>query len=159
MKDLESLCTRLKWHSVKTHLQTGNVIFSAKGSRVQLEHALEAAINSHFSFPIPVVVRTADAFSTLIKASPFTEEAAETPSKVLLYLSKEPIAPGASDHLKERARAAEAVFVQDESLWIHFPKGVGSSKLTPAVIDRAVGSNATGRNWNTVTKLQQLCFP
>lgn len=35
-------------------------------------------------------------------------------------------------------------------------KGVAASKLTPAAIDKAAGSPATGRNHNTVVKLGEL---
>ena len=34
--------------------------------------------------------------------------------------------------------------------------GVGTSRLTPAVLLRAVGLWGTARNWNTVTKLAGL---
>lgn len=37
-----------------------------------------------------------------------------------------------------------------------YPDGVGRSKLTNAVIEKALGTRTTGRNWNTVLKLQKL---
>jgi uncharacterized protein (DUF1697 family) len=33
---------------------------------------------------------------------------------------------------------------------------VGTSKLTPSLIDKACGSPTTGRNWRTVLKLQEM---
>jgi uncharacterized protein (DUF1697 family) len=42
-------------------------------------------------------------------------------------------------------------------LFVHYADGIGRSKLTNAVIEKALGGvPATGRNWNTVLKLQAL---
>ena len=40
--------------------------------------------------------------------------------------------------------------------YLVYPDGVGRSKLTVGVIERWLGSRGTGRNWNTVLKLQAL---
>jgi len=42
------------------------------------------------------------------------------------------------------------------AMWIHYPEGAGTSKLTPSLIDRAIGSPGTARNWNTVLKLEEM---
>ena len=42
-------------------------------------------------------------------------------------------------------------------LYVHYVDGIGRSKLTPKVIDRAVGAPTTARNWNTITKLRAAC--
>jgi uncharacterized protein (DUF1697 family) len=55
-----------------------------------------------------------------------------------------------------RARSGEAVEAAGGALWFHFPAGVGTSKLTPAAIDKAAGSPSTSRNWRTVLKLQEM---
>jgi uncharacterized protein (DUF1697 family) len=34
-----------------------------------------------------------------------------------------------------------------------YPDGIGTSKLTNAIIERKLGMNGTARNWNTVLKL------
>jgi uncharacterized protein (DUF1697 family) len=41
-------------------------------------------------------------------------------------------------------------------LWIDFAQSVGRSKVTPAVLDRLVGSTVTARNFRTVQKLAEL---
>jgi uncharacterized protein (DUF1697 family) len=43
------------------------------------------------------------------------------------------------------------------ALWIDYgANGVGKSKLTPLLIDKACGSPATGRNWNSVLKIGEM---
>jgi uncharacterized protein (DUF1697 family) len=41
-------------------------------------------------------------------------------------------------------------------VYIVYPDGVGRSRLTNAVIEKKLGARATGRNWNSVLKLQAL---
>jgi uncharacterized protein (DUF1697 family) len=38
--------------------------------------------------------------------------------------------------------------------YLVYPDGVGRSRLTIALIERTLGSRGTGRNWNTVLKLE-----
>jgi uncharacterized protein (DUF1697 family) len=37
-----------------------------------------------------------------------------------------------------------------------YPDGIGTSKLTIGVIEKHLGTRATGRNWNTVLKMAAL---
>jgi uncharacterized protein (DUF1697 family) len=157
MKPLEEVCAAIGWTGARTHLQTGNIVFNASGKSDALEKQLERAIQEKFGFPITVVVRDAGNFEGYISQVPFAAEVVADPSHVLLYISKLPPRADAAKVLTSLARADEAVVVAGGVLWIYFPDGIGSSKLTPAVIDRAVGSTATGRNWNTVLKIQELC--
>ena len=41
-------------------------------------------------------------------------------------------------------------------LYLYYPDGMGTSKLTNAVIERVLGTRGTARNWNTVMKLASL---
>jgi uncharacterized protein (DUF1697 family) len=45
-----------------------------------------------------------------------------------------------------------------EEVYLYYPPpaGVGRSKLTGAVIERALGTFGTARNWTTLTKLLAL---
>ncbi len=156
MKELEPLCAALGWNSVETHLQTGNVVFTGSSAISTLETELEQSIESCFGFSIPVIVRSASDFESCVAESPLTDQAAVDPSHVLLFLTKSPLQRNALQYLQSRSADGECVFVKDKSLWIHFTNGVGSSKLNPAVIDKAVGSKTTGRNWNTVSKIREM---
>ena len=157
MKALGELCATIGWTGARTLLQSGNVVFSASGAPDALEKQFERAIHEQFGFPITVVIRDAARFKSYIAQVPFAAEVVADPSHVLLYLTKLSPRPDAAIVLTSLARADESVAVTGGVLWIYFPNGVGSSKLSPTVIDRAVGSTATGRNWNTVSKIQPLC--
>ena len=74
-----------------------------------------------------------------------------------LYLPRDPLKSGAARALEHRAQSGERIGVAGGALWIDYgANGVARSKLSPLLIDKACGSPATGRNWNSVLKISQL---
>lgn len=156
MAELRALCGELGWEAVETYIQSGNLVFTAPGRGEALEARLEEAIEERFGLDVPVIVRTAAQWAKLVAANPFPRVAAEEPNRLQLLVSKRPPGGDAAAKLMERARAGEVVRAAGGALWFHYPEGVGASKLTPAVIDKAAGSPSTSRNWRTVMKLQEM---
>jgi uncharacterized protein (DUF1697 family) len=58
--------------------------------------------------------------------------------------------------LQGAIKGREQVRVKGRQAYITYPDGIGRSKLTMAVIEKALGTRGTGRNWNTVLKLGDL---
>lgn len=156
MSQLRSLCEKLGWRDVQTYIQSGNIVFSAAGKPAALESNLERAIEEHFGFPVPVIVRAAADWPAYIKSNPFLDACKKESKLVMLCLAKAAPKPDAAKNLRERAAKGERIEQIGDALWIHFAGGVARSKLSPALLDRAVGSTVTARNWLTVLKLQEL---
>ncbi len=156
MAELRSLCTSIGWQDVQTYIQSGNLVFSAAGTPAAAEATLEHAIHKRFGFSVIVVVRTASDWAKYIKSNPFPETTGKEPNRVLLALAKKQVHPGAAEALLAKATFGERIVQGKDALWIHFCGGVGKSKLSPALLDRLVGSSVTARNWNTVIKLEQM---
>jgi uncharacterized protein (DUF1697 family) len=156
MAELRALCGELGWEEVETYIQSGNIVFAGPGKAEAMEEKLEEAIRDRFGMDVPVAVRTASQWTQLAAANPFPDAAREEPNRLLLLVSKWPPNADAARKLMERAQAGESVAAAGGALWFHFPEGVGTSKLTPSLIDKACGSPTTGRNWRTVLKLQEM---
>ena len=156
MADLRAICADLGWRNVRTYIASGNVLFDAEGSTAANEAALETAIAARFPFEVPVVVRTAKQWSAFPASNPFPEAARDAPNRLLMLLSKRPPAAGAEDAIAARAAAGEQVRRAGDALWIYFPEGSGTSKLTPTAIDKAIGSPSTSRNYRTVVRLKEM---
>lgn len=156
MAELRALCGELGWEDARTYIQSGNLVFTAPGKPEALEAKLEKAIKDRFGLDVPVIVRTAAQWSAYAAANPFAKVAEEAPNRLQLLVSKRPPGAGSAAKLMERAQAGEAVELAGGALWFHFPHGVGTSKLTPTLIDKAAGSPSTSRNWRTVLKLQEM---
>jgi uncharacterized protein (DUF1697 family) len=156
MAELRTLCAELGWRDVETYIQSGNVVFRAEGKAVEIETRLEEAIRDRFEMSVPVMVRTASQWAGYVAANPFPKAAEDEPNRLQLLISKEAPEKDAAEKLMDRAQAGEAVEAAGGALWFHFPAGVGTSKLVPALIDKAAGSPSTSRNWRTVLKLQEM---
>jgi len=156
MAELRALCADLGWRDVATYIQSGNVVFSADGKPETIEKQLEVAIARRFGFDAPVIVRTAAQWSGYPPGNPFPQAAKDEPNRLMLLLSKDPPAPGAEAIIQARAVAGEQVRRAGDALWFHYPEGAGTSKLTPALIDHAIGSPGTARNHRTVMTLLEM---
>ena len=156
MAELRDACTGLGWDRVQTYIASGNVIFEAEGGIAALEEQLETALLARFGIIVPVIVRAGADWPGYAAGNPFPDAAEAEPNRLMMMLSKTPPRADALDELRERARDGERIAQAGQAIWIHYPAGAGTSRLSPTIIDRLIGSPATARNWRTVVKLQGL---
>jgi uncharacterized protein (DUF1697 family) len=156
MADLRAACVEDGLGAVQTYIQSGNVVLE-DGDPKTTEAALAALIRARFGLEVPVVARTAAQWDRLIATCPFPDEAGAAPKALHLLACQRPPKADAVEALRARARHGERIATWgDHDIAIHFTNGVADSKLTPTLIDRLVGAPATGRNWNTLLKLQEM---
>jgi uncharacterized protein (DUF1697 family) len=156
MADLRLLCAGIGWRDVRTYIQSGNVVFEAESGPAELEGELEAAMMKKWERDVPVLVRSVAEWGGYIAANPLADLSAAEPSRTLLNLPKRPLLKGALDGLRTRAMDGETIAEANGALWIHYPAGAGTTKLSPTLIARLAGSPVTARNWRTVLKLQEM---
>jgi len=155
MADLRAALEEGGLAEVATYIQSGNIV-CAGTSAAKIEAAVEAILEKHAGAPIEAIARTAKQWAGYIDAFPMAAEAKDEPSRTFLLLAKAKPSAGAADALAERAQNGERIAVFADALAIHYPEGAGQSKLTPALLDRLVGTTTTQRNWNTVLKLKEM---
>jgi uncharacterized protein (DUF1697 family) len=155
MATLRELAGKLGYSDVSSYIQSGNLLLTATASAAELTQALEQGIAKTFGFSVEVIVRTAAQWQAYQQPS-FADAANVRPNLLLLGAAKAPVKAGCADELTRYAKAGERIAVGKDAIWIDFAAGVGKSKLTPAVIDRAAGSTVTMRNWTTVQTLAEL---
>ena len=156
MADLRALCSKSGMTDVVSYIQSGNLVLSAPGNSASVEAEIERLIERRFKLSVAVIVRRASDWPAYMKGNPFAGESKSEGNRVMLALSKRAPLAGAVEGLQERAANLERVRQAGDALWIHFPEGSGTSKLSPAVFDRLVGSPVTIRNWRTVLKLGEM---
>ena len=157
MADLRDLLTRLGLADVRSLLQSGNLVFHANGrTPAQLERLLEEKTVKRLGLQTDFFVRTAKQWKDVVAHNPFSEEAARDPAHLLvMFLKDAPSAVGVKA-LQAAITGPEVVRAGGKHLYIVYPAGIGRSRLTNAVIDKQLGTRGTGRNWNTVLKLDAL---
>lgn len=155
MAVLRELLTRLGLHDVQTLLQSGNVVFRAEpGETAEMEHAIERVCRPAFKFDLEVFVRTVKEWNDVIARNPFPDEAVGNPGRLLVMACRTPIAQASVRQLQASIAGDEVVRASGRHLYITYPAGIGTSKLTTAVIEKTLATRGTARNWNTVLALQ-----
>jgi uncharacterized protein (DUF1697 family) len=157
MADLRALLTGLGMQAAQTLLQSGNVVFrGADRATAELEHLLEAAAAKRLGLATDILVRSGKEWKAIIAGNPFPKEAREDPSHLLAMPLKD--APPRADvrALQNAIVGREMVNVRGRCAYIVYPDGIGRSRLTTALIEKMLESRGTGRNWNTVLKIDAL---
>jgi uncharacterized protein (DUF1697 family) len=159
MADLRALFERLGFPEARTLLQSGNVVFESAGkTAAKLEKLLEEATGSGLGVRTDFFVRSAPEWKEIMARNPFPVEARKDPSRLIVLLLKE--APDGADvkAVQKAIRGPEVIRAYDRQAYIIYPDGMGRSKLTPAVLEKGLGTRGTARNWNTVLRIDAALF-
>jgi uncharacterized protein (DUF1697 family) len=157
MADLRAMFEDLGLATCRTLLQSGNVVFDC-GRRDEraLERLLAVETLARFELTTDYFVRSASEWRAIIAANPFPEEAERDPGHLLVLPLKGSPSQAAAQSLRDAIRGREVIQLRGATLYAYYPDGIGTSKLTLPIIERALDSRGTARNWNTVLKLAAL---
>ncbi|MFE2579712.1 DUF1697 domain-containing protein [Streptomyces sp. NPDC059378] len=158
MAELRVLMESLGYAGVRTHLQSGQAVFTpGDGDVASLAAELTQAIEKRFGFPVDVIVRDHAYLRAVADACPFPAAELEAKQLHVTYFS----APVDEERFAAVDRAAhlpEEFRLGDRALYLYAPDGLGRSKLAEQLARPRItkGLIATTRNWNTVLKLIEL---
>lgn len=155
MAELRKACADLGFEDVATYIQSGNAVFRAGESAATVAAKLREAIAERFGCDVPVVLRTVRDLERVAGANPFLAEGADIARLAVGFLLDEP-APSRLDDLPPQPPGPEEFRLVGGEVYLHYPDGMGKSKLTTAWFDRALGTTMTARNWRTVNKLVDI---
>lgn len=147
MKDLAALCTGLGLQNVCTFIQSGNVIFRSTLCADEVRATLEQKLAKHMKKPIDVIVRTLPELQKILDRNPFKQVEA---SKAVIAFTGQNLPANFADTIV--TPDGEQVVAHKREIYIHFPNGLGHSKLKIP----SKNGGITMRNINTVTKLIAL---
>jgi len=146
MADLRAMAEKLGFEQVATYIQSGNLVFSSDLPEEEVHVRLTEALSGYFGKAASVILRTSSDFEELIENIPFPDA---LPNQLLVTFLQEEAAADTLDGLV--APDGEEALVLGREIFIHFPKGMGASKLKlPA------WKIGTARNLNTVRKLLEM---
>jgi uncharacterized protein (DUF1697 family) len=156
MAELRKLAEELGYGEVKTHLNSGNVVFDPAGEKPSRAGArIEAAIEERIGLSIAALVRTASELEAIVDANPLAE-VVEVGSRSLVTFLSEPAKQDTFDDVEPEAFEPDRFAVIGREIYVWAPNGVSETKLTWSFWEKRLGVTATARNWNTVTRLLEL---
>ena len=157
MDALRALYETLKLRDAQTYVQSGNVIFRSEERDIsRLTKRIEDGMQRKFGFRPDVILRTAAEMREVVARNPFAKRRGIEPGKLLVtFLASDP-GEEAREKVRQMKCDPEELRIEGRELYIYFPKGQGRSKLSGAALEKALKTPATGRNWNSVTKMLEM---
>jgi uncharacterized protein (DUF1697 family) len=155
MADLKRVALDVGFDAPATLMASGNLLFGSNLPPKAAGERLEAAILKALGLAADVLVRDRADLAAVVAANPFPRQAKKEPNRLMaMFLSGEPEAE--LSVLRPACTMGEEARLGPGCLYIWFPGGAGTSKLSPTVIERRLKVRGTARNWNTVGKLEAL---
>lgn len=156
MAELKASFEALGFESVKTYINSGNVIFKASNTKPEgIESAIEQALEKQYGFLIRVVVRTADQIDAVIKGVPKSWLKPDDLRCNVIFLSRSIDKPGILEDVAPKAGVDELHYLPGALLW-----SASFSDITKSNLSKLVGTpiykNMTIRIFNTVLKVREL---
>ena len=143
--------------SVKTYIQTGNIVFRHPESDAsRLSALVTRAIGDHFGLEPAIFVFRHLVLRRAILGMPFADLNHQD-SGATLHIFFLDGAPQSTDlsRLKRLLAPDERFHLSEDIAYLHAPSGFGRSRIAGA-LERILGVNATARNWRTSTALDAL---
>ena len=156
MKPLAELFTAAGCREVRTHIQSGNVVFAASATVARAVPArIGAAIEERWGFAAPVQTRTASELRAVVRANPFVERGDDPGTLAVLFLAD---APGAKRlaALDPARSPGDSFATRAREVYLACPNGMARTKLTNAWFDAQLDTIGTFRNWRTTLALLEI---
>jgi uncharacterized protein (DUF1697 family) len=156
MRDLRDVLQTLGYADVRTHLQSGNAIFSIPRRKPDaIEQEVSSRIKQAFGMEVAVMVRSAAELAGVVEANPFVARGANASELHATFLSAPP-SPAKIATVDAAAGAPDEFAIGTRVIYVRLPNGVIGSRLPNW--ERVFGVRATTRNWNTTVRLRDLAL-
>ena len=155
MADLRTLLTGLGYEDVKTLLNSGNAVFTARsGSESFHAKAIAAGILVRFAFEAPVIVKSAKSLAGVVAENPFAADATDH-SRLMVAFAPDTATLSGLIAIQAVVVPPEDFAVGVHAAYLHCAGGILESKAATALLG-TVGKTVTTRNWATTLKLHAL---
>lgn len=156
MADLRKLVSDLGYADVRSLLNSGNIVFSAaSGSPAAAARAIETALVLKLGVAARVMVLSSTELSAIVSDNSLLA-LADDHARLMVFVIADPALHEHVAVLCESETGTGVMALGRHAAYVWCPTGVLDSAAAAAV-GKLLGDATTARNWNTVTKLHQLC--
>ena len=156
MADVVACLTDAGFGNVRTHGQSGNVVFTTdRAGGPRLETAVERVLAERFAIPILVVIRSRDELAATIAAAPADHGSAKLRSEVM-FLKHPLTAEQAMAEVPELREGVDAISPGPGALYFSRVAAKATTTRIQVFMAKPVFQQMTMRSWGTVQKLLAL---
>lgn len=140
--------------NVQTYIQSGNVIADSRLDAAAVEQLVHDTILSRIGADIAVIVRTPEQLGRVVAGNPFPDD---DTSRLYYTLFQTPPEPQRLSDLMAMDCAPDLIRVTDAALYTLYATKHSDSRFTNNFFESKLKVKATTRNFNTMTRLIELC--
>lgn len=156
MAQLRELLGTLGYTDVRTHLNSGNAVFtSAEAEPAALAQQIERALADTIDRPVRCLVRSGAELLGVIDANPLRAQSSDGSKTMAHFLSAQPDPALLAEH-DPCALDPDTIFLGERVIYQWCPDGMLQAPPVGGFAERYLDVAVTARNWNTVTKLAAL---
>lgn len=159
MTDLKELFLKVGFSDASTYIQSGNVVFkSALKDTASMEDTITKAIKESLGYSVKVLVITKNELNFIYESNPFLVEnkSADTSKLGVTLLKDKPNEEGIKLLNSVVISNSDEFKMIEKIVYLCVPNGFGITKLTNNLFENKLKTDATSRNWRTITKLIEL---
>lgn len=159
MADLSAAFEASGARSIRTYIQSGNVLFQAPDQELErVLAAVEGHIEARLGSKVPVTLRSGSRLRAIAGDHPFRSIATD-PSQLHVGFLQERPSPESVARLDRDRSPPDRMLVRDGEIYLLLPNGAARTKLSNAYFDSVLGIPSTFRNWRTVRTLARMTVP
>jgi len=156
MRELVALFDALGCRDVRTYIQSGNAVFTAKPALAAgLPARFARAFGKRFGFDSPLVLRSAGELAKVAANNPFLAAGEDVARLHVAFLADAP-SKAQLAALDPQRSPPDRFVAAGRELYLCCPNGMARTKLTNAYFDGKLGTVSTVRNWRTVLELTKM---
>ena len=145
------------FRGVATYIQSGNVLFTARGSNQRaLTRRIEASLSETFTYPSRVVVRSFEQMTQIVQGAPKGFGGRPAAYRYDVIFLREPLTVAEALESVTAKPGVDRVYAGDEVLYFSRLIARASQSRLSRVVGTPAYQNMTIRNWNTTVKLLEL---
>ncbi|AWS42979.1 DUF1697 domain-containing protein [Streptosporangium sp. 'caverna'] len=156
MAPLRELLEGFGYDEVRTHLQSGNVVFSTAEKPERAAKRIAEGVSEQFGVQVPVLTRSRADLQKIVKAHPLSGIASDPARLLVTFLSAAPKAKLVKEVDPASYTPDVFRFEGGREIYVWCPNGVHKTKLGHAFWEKRLGVTATARNWRTVERLLEM---
>jgi len=156
METLREVFGSLGFETVKTYINSGNVIFeTGETAGKELAVKIESAIEKEFALKIKVIVRKMSEIENIVANNPFAGQFENEKDLHVFFLDEE-LSAEKGELLLEHNSENEMFAVRKREIFCLLRVSVADSLMGKDYIGKKLKVSATARNWRTVNKILEF---